>query len=224
MNVERIINLRGAYNFRDLGGYAARDGRRIKWRTVFRSDDLNDLNMKDRALLAGMGLKTVVDFRDPIEQKGSPDRLPESVERYIAAPVEAGRVLCGVKNWGDNDNKSVGIMLTAYQAMINDFQDAFRQLFRLLEDAGNTPLLFHCVVGKDRTGLAAALFLASLGVDKETIWEDYLLSNECLEKKTVAGPAYDYALHSKVGVEPGFLQAGLSWCLREVSKHFLFVN
>lgn len=59
----------------------------------------------------------------------------------------------------------------------------YRKLFSLLQNEENIPLMFHCSAGKDRTGMAAALVLSSLGVDEETILDDYLLSNFYLADK-----------------------------------------
>ena len=59
----RHLNLAGASNFRDIGGYPARDGRTVKWRQIFRSNHLGHLTESDIAALSQLGVRTAFDFR-----------------------------------------------------------------------------------------------------------------------------------------------------------------
>lgn len=197
----------GAPNLRDLGGYAAADGKKVKIGQVFRSDDLNDLSEADLALLASLGIKTVVDFRDRREAALCPDRLPLTVRRSVNIPIEAGRLMSGFSDGRLDRDKTMGIMVSVYRALVNDFQPSFREFFDLLADAGNTPLLFHCTAGKDRTGLAAALFLSALGVERVVVFADYLLSRELLKSKYVFGVDYDHVMEPLYSVAPEFIEA-----------------
>lgn len=69
------------------------------------------------------------------------------------------------------------------RAMVNEAKPQYTEFFKIMSDADNLPVVFHCTAGKDRTGFGAALFLASLGVDRETIYRDYLLSVKHVERK-----------------------------------------
>lgn len=93
--------------------------------------------------------------------------------------------------------------------LVDDFQHVYTQFFALMAASGNAPMLFHCSAGKDRTGYAAALFLAALGVNRQTIVQDYMLSAACLGNK------YDAILHKypnmapALTVKPQYLTAAL---------------
>lgn len=74
-------------------------------------------------------------------------------------------------------------MEEVYAYIIRNMQDVYKEFFSILSEKENAPLLFHCSAGKDRTGIAAALLLSALGVDRETVTEDYMLSAEHITKK-----------------------------------------
>ena len=175
----RILNLKGASNFRDLGGYATQHGRRVRWRRLFRSNHLGHLTADDIATLRALSLRKVIDFRSDVEiRHAAPCRLqgptihmmpidpairPRLDERLAAGETvtaaSAARIICDI-----------------YRGYVHGYASHFARLFdELLEDG--TPLVFHCSAGKDRTGIAAALILSALGVPREVALEDYLLTN-----------------------------------------------
>lgn len=197
----------GAFNFRDLGGYAADGGRTVKWGMVFRSDDLYQLTDTDRQAVTRLNIRTVVDFRDRLEVERTPDLLPDSVQEQVNIPIEAGKLMVGLSYKDLTRQKATGILVSVYRALAHDFQDSYRQFFKLLADSRNVPLLFHCTAGKDRTGFAAALFLSALGVARETILADYMLSNEYLATKYLPGIDYNEELQPLFGTAPEFLGA-----------------
>ena len=210
MTDTRRIQLDGAPNFRDLGGYTAADGRTVKKGLVFRSDDLNDLSQDDLDVVSELGVRTVVDFRDHKEIADYPDRLPETATNLVALPIGAGRLMAGFSLGRLDRDKTTGIMISVYRALVNDFQYVYHEFFSLLANPDNLPLLFHCTAGKDRTGLAAALFLSALGVKREIIEEDYLLSNVYLQEKYVFGIDYDEVMEPMYTVSPEFIQASFA--------------
>lgn len=177
---DRTINLENAYNVRDLGGYDAGDGRKVRWHALYRSGDLHSLSENDVETLRQRGIKTVVDFRTDRERELEPHRLPETVEQVITLPITPGNVI-EYDNMTADD--AVEAMRTIYRYIVNEGQPEYTILFQTLADPANTPLLFNCSAGKDRTGIAAALVLSALGVDRETVFEDYLLSEACLKGK-----------------------------------------
>lgn len=196
----------GVNNFRDLGGYAAADGRRVQYGRVYRSDELSELNRADLEKLSRLGLKSIVDFRGVEEAGDSPDRLPEGA-KLIALPVEAGQVMQLHWHGLPTHSKSLGMMVSVYKALATDFQDTYREFFKLLANPDHTPLLFHCAAGKDRTGFAAALFLSSLGVERELVMSDYLISRQRLQKKYRLGVDYNFEVEPLFMVYPEFLEA-----------------
>lgn len=176
----RQLPMVGQSNFRDLGGYKTQDGRRVKWGLVFRSGKCNALTDADLAYLASIPLKTVVDFRSNEEREGEPDRVPTTTVNRINYPINPGNLssmdlMEEIKN--GNVSAAKQYLVDGNRQFVTDFQAEYKSYFALLMQGDKTPLMFHCTGGKDRAGLAAALFLASLGVDRETIVEDYMLTN-----------------------------------------------
>jgi protein-tyrosine phosphatase len=178
----RRIELSGAVNFRDIGGYPAGPGRRVRWSTVFRSDDLGGLTDADIELVDALGIRTLIDFRVPFERTRKPNRLP--VDRVIES-VELGFVpsggiemLRGIAE-GVLDAEDVRQMvITQYRSFVTEGQTQYRTAFGVIADAERFPLLIHCTSGKDRTGFAIAVLLATLGVPRETVVRDFLLTND----------------------------------------------
>ncbi len=179
----RELSVAGAYNIRDLGGYAGAGGKTVKWRTVMRSGDLNKLTDADLEYLASIPVVSYVDFRDSNEIKTAPDRRPATLKNDFAIPVEAGSVI-ELKDVRSGDRGD--LLVWGNRMFVRDFQPEFTKFFSILSDPSNAPLLFHCSAGKDRTGYAAAMFLSALGVDRETVIEDYMLSAELLRDKYAA--------------------------------------
>jgi protein-tyrosine phosphatase len=176
----RVIPLKGLFNVRDLGGYAGAGGR-VTWGLIYRSGDLARLPAETGAALEARNIKTIVDFRDDEERRYAPDGEIATVRNRHILSISAGSIInfAGARNVGDAEI----LMEALYQKLPEAVIPPYRVLFQLLRDKENAPLLFHCSAGKDRTGLAAALILSALGVERETIIADYLLSAECLKGK-----------------------------------------
>lgn len=186
--VDPVITLSGATNTRDLGGHRTSDGRTVTHGRLYRSDSLARLTDEDLQQVSGFGLRMVVDFRtsDEIRIDG-PDRLPDAVE-VVHRPVGGGSIqqFYGLAASGDLDKLKAALGNGGGQAMMKDINrgfvtmDAERAEFAaaihsVIDD--DLPMLFHCTAGKDRTGWMAALLLTILGVDRDTVIDDYLASN-----------------------------------------------
>ncbi|ETI62016.1 protein tyrosine phosphatase [Sphingobium sp. C100] len=176
---ERLLPLEGGQNFRDLGGYRTTDGRMVKWGVLLRSGAMSRLTDKDFAYLASLGLKTVVDFRDTRERTAEPVNWPEAskpavFERDYA--MDHGMFMNLLMEPGITADEAKETMATLYRDIPNLFADQYRTLFEQLLATDGT-VAFNCTAGKDRTGVAAAILLSVLGVDRETAIQDYLLSN-----------------------------------------------
>ena len=174
----RHLNLAGASNFRDLGGYPAKDGRTVRWRQIFRSNHLGHLTDADIELLRGLGLKSAFDFRGTEERTAAMCGLTEiavhslPIEPTVVAALRAR--LAGGAPLASAD--ALDVMRDSYRNYVRYSTPSFRALFaHLLED--RAPLVIHCTAGKDRTGFACALILHALGVPDDLIAEDYLLTN-----------------------------------------------
>ena len=178
--MHRLIALEGATNFRDLGGYEALDGRRVRWRRLFRADGLHRLTPGDGATLAALGLEEALDMRYGPERAGEPALLPDSVASvHIGLAAAPGASLLETMNLGGVSSAAVAKdwLTRSYAGYPEKYAPACGAILRRLVAEDAPPLLFHCTAGKDRTGFAAAVVLEALGVPRETIMEDYLLTN-----------------------------------------------
>jgi protein-tyrosine phosphatase len=174
----RQLNLAGASNFRDLGGYPGRDGRPVRWRQIFRSNHLGHLTEADIEVLRPLGLKSAFDFRGTDERVAAICGLAEiavhslPIEPTVVATLRARLAEGAVLSAAD----ALDVMRQSYRNYVRYNTASFRALFaHLLED--RAPLVIHCTAGKDRTGFACALILHVLGVPDDLIAEDYLLTN-----------------------------------------------
>ena len=205
----RHLNLSGASNFRDLGGYATRDGRTVRWRQIFRSNHLGHLTDDDATVLRSLGVKSAFDFRGTGERAealcGMSDITVHSlpVEPTVVAALRA-IAASGTPLSADH---AVEVMRDSYRSYVQQNTPRFRALFaHLLED--RAPLVIHCTAGKDRTGFACALILHTLGVPDEVISEDYLLTNRFYRRDPNSGSDLpDHVTQVLGSVQPAFLGA-----------------
>ncbi len=176
MTTERIISLEGAVNFRDLGGYGTLDGRRTKWRVLFRADGLSELTAADIAKVADLGIRTVVDLRSGYE-------VEQSRFDVDAHPVDFHHFpfidqLPDVEAW----ERAPGLLGTQYKEMLDDAAPQITAALDVLATPSAQPAVFHCTAGKDRTGLLSAIVLSLLRVPEDTVVADYALSGEAMER------------------------------------------
>jgi protein-tyrosine phosphatase len=180
----RIPALVGALNFRDLGGYEGADGRSIRWKTLYRSGTTQALTAEDLDHLNARRIHYAYDLRSNAERYANPSRLTRIANfNYLAPdhhhlPGDIKRLLHSPQSTPEDSRR---LMLSLYKQIPYEFKHAFQSLFKLLID-GKLPLVFNCTAGKDRTGVAAALVLSALGVPRETILQDYLLSDQFFDQ------------------------------------------
>src|ERR1700674_1140284 len=205
----RHLNLAGASNFRDLGGYPGRDGRAVRWRPIFRSKHLGPLTEADIEVLRPLGLKSAFDFRGTEERVAAICGLAEiavhslPIEPTVVAALRA-RLADGVPL---SSADALDVMQEAYRNYCRYNTPSFRALFaHLLED--RAPLVIHCTAGKDRTGFACALILHVLGVPDDLIAEDYLLTNRFYRgDPTASSDLPEEVRQALASVEASFLAA-----------------
>lgn len=171
----RHIALEGAVNFRDLGGYPAAGGRTIRWRTLFRADDLSRLTRPDRAVVRTLGIATVIDLRSraEVERERFPvDDIPVAFHHLplVAALPAFEEFQRGPEFFTDH-----------YLDIAHQAGDQIARALAIVANPHAHPLIVHCAAGKDRTGVLVAVILALLGVDDEVIAEDYALSAAAME-------------------------------------------
>lgn len=211
---DKHLPMAGGYNFRDLGGYRTTEGKYVKWGKILRSDDLHNLTEEDLAYLSSIPLVSIVDFRSEDEMSQAPDKNPASVKQNYKYSINPGNLMAVISADKQNitEMKADTLMMNMNELLVTDSAsiNQYRKFFKLLQGDGNTPLMFHCSAGKDRTGMGAALVLFSLGVNEQTILNDYLLSNKYLAYKYAKYKAEYPALSSLFEVKVGFMQAGIN--------------
>lgn len=170
----RQLPVRGAFNLRDLGGYATRQGGETLRDRAWRSDGLSRLSHEDMDLMLARGLRRVIDLRAPDEVAAHPGKFSgvDGVE-VINLPVFDSLA-------PDSLAQSDDPLPHFYRQMLTARGSALREVFHALADAPGGPVLFHCTAGKDRTGLVAALWLALAGVSREDVIADYALTAELI--------------------------------------------
>jgi protein-tyrosine phosphatase len=174
--MERVIALDGAVNFRDLGGYATLDGRRTRWRVLFRADGLGELSVTDFSILRELGIRTVVDLRSGHEvEQGRFDVEAHPVDFHHFPFIDQ---LPNAEQW----DRRPGLLGAQYKEMLDDAAPQIIGALEVLAAPDAHPAVFHCTAGKDRTGLLSALVLSLLGVPEETVVADYALSGEAMER------------------------------------------
>jgi len=186
------VQLEGARNFRDVGGYTTADGRTVRTGVVYRSNKISNLTDADLQRLTALNVTLDVDLRNVVERHEEPDRLPAGVRYQVADVVSLEHglrfhdnavvtlvkaIAAGLFNGSDNLGQSIG-----YPFMV-DFVGAdyaFGDLMRAIAANDSGATMFHCSAGKDRTGWGTAILLSLLGVPRATIEADFMLSNEKL--------------------------------------------
>lgn len=169
---QRQLALEGAFNVRDLGYVTTADGYQIRNGKLFRADALHKLTATDLELLGGIGIAAVVDLRSEHEiENTGPARLTEQGARHIHMPIMGGDP---ARPDLQNMPESLGHL---YTLMAKNSADRFVNTVETLATIENMPAVFHCAAGKDRTGITATLIYSILGVDRETIIADYVLTD-----------------------------------------------
>jgi len=181
VNFKRHLEFDSIYNFRDLGGYRTRSGARIAWRKVFRSGDLCRMSHRDIHRLKTMiGLRSVIDLRTAQElvQQGN-GHLKLTDIKYHHVPLMTGnpnkqeeeKLLNSFSNMGE---------VYLYYIQDPEYGRKIMEALKIIATPANHPLVFHCAVGKDRTGILAAILLSVLDVPDEDIIADYALTEKIM--------------------------------------------
>jgi protein-tyrosine phosphatase len=201
MDPVRHINFENCFNFRDLGGYEALDGRRVRRRTVYRSDSLHRMTQNDLDVVLRLGLRTVIDFRSTAElSREAPPRFGDDViVRHLPIFEEDALPFKSVEI-GDPEPPPG----ESYLAMATAGADAIAAALNCIATEGH-PVVFHCAAGKDRTGVVAGILLMSLGVPERTVIEDYELSNLSIERVRNWAHANDPGWATEMAAMPPWL-------------------
>ena len=230
---ERVLPLEQGSNFRDVGGYAAADGKHVGWGRIFRSGAMPMLTEADYATLLALKIGTIVDLRSTDERMIAPDMLDDRTGALFVSNDYSLKPL--MANYGKGDGEY------AYTGMDKLLTPQLKAVFRSLLKA-EAPVMYHCSAGQDRTGITTGLILSALGVDRKTILADYHLSTQLRRPQFEMPPLdpadwpgnpivpYYVAAMKKPGgptAEPLFTPKGnshLAQFLETVDRHYGSVN
>jgi protein-tyrosine phosphatase len=239
---ERKLALTGAVNFRDIGGYRSADGRTLTWGAVLRSDSLAELTEADQATVRALALRSLFDLRHESERIERPNRLGAGAGPLTHAigffPNGSEALMAGVRARTLSKDEARTGLLGMYRHLPVAHAPVYAQLLQTLLLPGALPALIHCTSGKDRTGFGIAVLMLALGVPRETILEDYVLTNHyrrdlgfmlgtavdpaVLDVIKAADPAYLHAafdvIDSVWGGTPDFLRYGLGLSVLEQTR------
>jgi protein-tyrosine phosphatase len=188
-------------NARDLGGLVGAGGRRVRHGRLYRSGNPALASAADLDRLQALGLDMVVDFRSPGEKSPGEAAFGQRF-RWQAVPVLEGSMAMDVlmpRLRASTPAQMDAFMLEVYRDFPVRYREAFGGFMQTVQD-GKT-LLFHCTAGKDRTGFAALLLLAALGVAQDDILANYLESNQ----RNAQFNASALARMAEFGVDPAVM-------------------
>ena len=188
----KLLPFEKLHNIRDLGGMSAADGRRIVSGKLVRCGNLSGLSESDKALFARLA-DTVVDFRSDGEREEKPDadipgihyhHIPilDSLTAGITREKSADQDI--FSKLGAEPDKARQYMCDMYHAFAkSDYAAAqYARFLRLLMQPRKKALVWHCTAGKDRAGVGAVIVEEILGVKREDIIRDYLMTNQYLQE------------------------------------------
>lgn len=171
--VQRPVKMDGPRNFRDLGGYPAKKGMTKKG-VFYRSDGLQLLSDQDRQWILAHDIRCIIDLRNENEAIRQPDALGKDFTYYNIPMSDKKAEIDGREIYPDSLSELYKLILTRH---MKDFV----RVMRIFIEQNGLPLVFHCAVGKDRTGLTAMLLLSVCGVSEEVTLADYETSAQNME-------------------------------------------
>ena len=165
-------------NLRDLGGHPTTDGAMTRARSLLRADDLAQLTPEGLRALADYGVETVIDLRWPEEAARHPSPVPQGLPH-----VHFQRISLLLHSEAEWQLRSRQVSKEAWKSLVlEELGGELARVLRVIAAASPGPVLFHCVAGKDRTGLLAAVLLALAEVQPEVIAADYAVSAQNLRE------------------------------------------
>jgi protein-tyrosine phosphatase len=174
--MQRVIDLEGCFNFRDLGGYPTKGGMTVRWGCVFRSDALHKLTAQAIA-----HLRREIRLGDVIDLRSSAERNTDGCGALAEEPVRFHHVPLFDGDTAGRAQSQPAETLADRYFLLAEF--AKQPIARVVETIAMTsePVVYHCAAGKDRTGIVSAILLALLEVKDEIIVADYAATRENLD-------------------------------------------
>ncbi len=182
--MKRILDVPGAVNLRDFGGYETTDGRRVRGGVLFRSGMLASLTPAGQAAVRDLRIGVICDLRREAERELEPTPFPSHDPRQVHVSIDpdsAVKLRDALQGSTLDLAARVRFMTEINRELARAHRAEYRRVFGALESAEDRGFLIHCAAGKDRTGFGVAAIQFALGVPRETVIEDYLLTNEAMD-------------------------------------------
>ena len=210
---DRILPADCGFNVRDFGGYATIDSGRVRTGMLYRAGMMSALADAGQERLAALGIASICDLRSNGERGHRPTQWHEgsATELWARDYAHSSADLVRTVSQATDARQTRELMIGAYRDIAYDHLVSYRAMFAMLR-RGKVPLLVNCSAGKDRTGVAVALVLTALGVPRETILADYMLTGRADFSRFLddvhheGGPVADPAVIAPLlAVEPEYL-------------------
>lgn len=174
----------GSVNFRDFGGYASEDGRRVRTGRLFRCGTLTYVTEQGMNQFHALGIDLICDLRRPDEREDQPTPLPDDTPKRLEIPIDPGSATVMRERLGSSElsrDDRIAFMTALTGELTREHAADYTIMFEHLLDIDDGGFVVHCSAGKDRTGVACMLILHALGVPRDAIVQDYLLTNTTID-------------------------------------------
>lgn len=238
---ERTLPVQGMNNFRDMGGYQGAAGKTVKWGRLYRSDHIHNATQQGLEYLRNLDIHTIIDYRSDDEIDKYPNKVidPTIVTYQLDPDAHAAELSAQFTSSKDNEDinlikkiieqKERGQLVNRYDIVMEQYRNfvhkeaskaAFSRMLAIASEPQAPAIVQHCRGGKDRTGFGSMLLLGVLGVAKEDLVADYMLTytnrvarnNVKMEgyKKLTNDPDVLNYLYSLIETKAEFIEASIS--------------
>lgn len=183
----RAIDMNQIKNFRDIGGYFTADNRQMKWGEIYRSGNLSNATLYDQEKIRRLNIRTVIDFRSERTARRYPILLHPSIRKIALPlmPMDAQKLDEQLDDENFDRSDAIRYVQEEYVNILENHKTQFGEMFDILANDSNYPILMSGSLGKDGVGLATYLILYAIGVPQGSLEEDYMLSNQFIDPEMV---------------------------------------
>ena len=215
----RIIEMSNIKNFRDMGGYFTRTDQQMKWGKIFRSGDLSSATLYDQERIRRLNIRTIIDFRSDRTAKRYPILVHPNIRKISLpiTPLDDEKINEMMDNEHLTRSDAIRDVQDSYIGIIENYKSVFAEMFNILTDENNYPVLLSGSLGKDRVGLASFFILYAVGIPQNVIIDDYLLSRQTVDISKIAQnvktkPEYfQEAVTALMSVNPAYINYSIDY-------------
>jgi protein-tyrosine phosphatase len=194
VTANRVIPFQRIVNFRDLGGYVNNHGQTMRWGKIYRSGSLAAASEQDLNELRRLHIQTVIDLRTEDAISAHPNKF--LAPKVVYLPLRGNRydTLFDTEALGKMTQADVmAYDLDVFSFLMENNVDYFAQMFQVLLDEQNYPIVIYGFLGKDRVAAAVVLLFEALEMSEKVFVDDFLLSNELLDFRSIFKNADEFS-------------------------------